>query len=260
MPYGSDGIWRERYDVHTFDLDARVRLSPQAACNFLIDTAGHNADALGFSVPQLLEQQRTWFLSRLMLRLRDWPGWRARLEVQTWPSGFRKLFALRQWRLLHEGRQIGEAASAWLMIDHRTRRPIRPQTLATWGEHIRDEQALEHDFAALPEPDGPAAPAQAGVQEHTVRFGDVDINGHAGYLAYVDWVLETVPAEIRSRRRLTELEIHYVAELSQGQTVGARAAPYTAAPGTAGYLHLLTCEGREACRARTLWIADPSAT
>ncbi len=71
MPYGDDGIWREHYSLHTFDLDAQMRLSPQAACNFLIETAAHNADALGFSVPQLLEQQRTWFLSRLILRIRS---------------------------------------------------------------------------------------------------------------------------------------------------------------------------------------------
>jgi len=266
MPYGQDRIWREHYSLHTYDLDARLRLSPQAACNFLVDTAAHNADALGFSVPQLLEQQRTWFLSRLLLRLHELPGWRAQLEVETWPAGFHKLFALRQWRVLHEGRQIGEAASAWLIMDNRTRRPIRAQSLATWGDHIREEWALQHEFAPLPGLEPPQGPGGEGGQpgleerESTVRFSDVDINDHASYLSYVEWVLESVPPQVRSRSRLAELEIHYQAEVGHGERIRVRCGPCAGGPGASGYLHSLVrmSDGREACRARTLW-SEPTA-
>jgi medium-chain acyl-[acyl-carrier-protein] hydrolase len=190
------------------------------------------------------------------MRLHEYPGWREELEVQTWPSGFRRLFALRQWRLLHRGRQIGEAASAWLMVDNQARRPIRPETLATWGDYIREERALEHDFVPLPGLDGAPGPEQ----EFRVRFGDVDVNGHAGYLSYVDWVLETVPARVRARGRLAELEIHYLAEVSHGERIRARSQPFPAPPGATGYLHSLVHgedEG-EACRARTVWVASPA--
>jgi len=109
--------WSTSYSVHTYELDRYQRASTHAICSYLIDTAGQHAHEIGFSIPQLLEQERSWFFSRFLIRMQEYPGWREKITVETWPSGSQKLLFVRDWRLFSEQRLIGQATSGWLMID-----------------------------------------------------------------------------------------------------------------------------------------------
>ena len=99
--------WSETYSVHTYEMDRQQRVSVRAVCGYLIETAGRHTDAVGYSIPQLLEQDRSWFFSRFMLRMETYPGWRDKITVETWPPGSQKLLALRDWRILSGQQLIG---------------------------------------------------------------------------------------------------------------------------------------------------------
>jgi medium-chain acyl-[acyl-carrier-protein] hydrolase len=253
------------YDVHTYELDPRQQLSIKGVCGFMIDAAGHNAHELGFSITQLLEHNRTWFLNRFLLRIREYPGWRQKITVQTWPSGTQRLLALRDWHLFCGRRLIGAATSGWLMIDNRSRRPLRSESYADWRSLVHPQRAIAHSFAKLPalqEGRGPSAEP-----EFVVRYGDVDINNHANYLSYIDWILESIPPEVRSGGDLAEMEIHFLLEanfadavVSRSQELGPTdiaplAGMQAAAQSGTGFLHSLTRsrDSAELARARTVW-------
>jgi medium-chain acyl-[acyl-carrier-protein] hydrolase len=245
------GIWTERYELHTFELDSRQRLSVQGLCNFLVDAAGHNVDSLGYSIPELQKQGKSWFLARLLLRVRRYPGWKEQLTVQTWPSGMHRLFALREWRLFCGGAEIAVVTSAWLLVDLASRRPLRPESLPGWREATRPERAIPYLFDKLPPLEPTGGPTEQ--EGFRVRFGDLDINGHATYLSYVDWLLESVPPGVRGTNRVRELEIHFQAETEYGAHVLSRSVPL---PGESpGFLHSLAHreDGTELARGRTFW-------
>jgi medium-chain acyl-[acyl-carrier-protein] hydrolase len=125
-------VWSGLFSVHTYELEPGQHVSVPALAAFLQEAAAHSAHALGYSVPQLLEKNLTWVLSRLRIRLRELPGWKAELTVQSWPSGLERLFALRDYRILEQGREIVAATSAWLMLDVQSRRPVRPDSFQDW--------------------------------------------------------------------------------------------------------------------------------
>jgi len=210
-------IWSGTYKVHTYEMDKTQKVSIQGICGYVIDAAAHNAHDLGFSIPQLLEQNKTWFLSRFLLQLDTYPSWRKKITVETWPSGTQKFFAVRDWRLFCGQQLIGQATSGWLMIDNRNRRPIRPDSYGFWHNIMHPERAIPHTFSKIPELDHDRDLSRR--QGFTVRFDDVDINNHANYLSYIDWILESIPPEVRIEEEIAEMEIHFLAEVNFGEDI-----------------------------------------
>ena len=58
--------------------------------------------------------------------------------------------------------------------------------------------------------------------DFTVRRSDLDSAEHVNNTSYVEWAIEAVPDEVWSTAELAELEIQFVAECHQGQTVLSR--------------------------------------
>ena len=244
-------VWSGAFPIHTYELDPCFRLAVPALLGFLQEAAGHNADALGFSIPQLAARNLTWMLSRLRLRLREHPGWRASLLVDTWPSGLNRLFALRDFRLLLEGRLIGEATSAWLLMDLARRRPVRPESAADWSGMVHPERALAVDLAKLPPfPETPGAGARQA--ELAVRYCDLDVNLHANNLRYAELVLESLPADLLAASVPAELDLDFLAEVGAGERILSRSAPL----GGGAFAHSLVrlTDGLEVARARSAWL------
>jgi medium-chain acyl-[acyl-carrier-protein] hydrolase len=207
--------WSTTYSIHTYEMDRQQRASIRAICSYLIETAGRHTHEIGYSIPQLLEQDRSWFFSRFLLRMETYPGWQEKITVETWPPGAQKLLALRDWRLYSGQQLIGLATSGWLMIDIRKRRPLRPESYPEWKQFLYPERTIVHTFGRLPELADEGEPSDA--QEFRVRYGDVDINGHANYLSYIDWILEAVPPSIRDEQRIAEMEVHFLREVNFGE-------------------------------------------
>jgi acyl-ACP thioesterase len=239
-------------------------VSVRAIASYLIDTAGQHTHAIGYSIPQLLERNRSWFFSRFLLRMDTYPGYQEKIAVETWPPGSQRLLALRDWRLFCGQQPIGLATSGWLMIDIEKRRPLRPESYPDWKRFLHPERSIPHTFGRLPALDGQGEPLQT--QEFRVRFGDVDINGHANYLSYIEWLLEVIPPYLRDEGQIAELEIHFLREINFGEQLWSRAENQGAADifpiggqgaGTKGkkFLHSLVREqdGVELVRARTVW-------
>jgi acyl-ACP thioesterase len=255
-------VWSEPFTVHTYELDAAGRASIQSLCAFLQEAAGRNAEQLGVTVPQLMQHGLTWILSRLLVRIRSYPRWWEKLVVETWPSGFHRLFALRDWRIFRSDELLAEATSAWLMVDVESRRPVRPQSHGTWAGRIHPERAIALTLNKLEEPAPAAASGKVFEERFSVRYRDLDMNGHANNVGYIDWLLECLPFELRQSHEIRELELNFLNEVTAGQEILSRAAA-TPAPASetadpeapVEYVHTLhrLGDGQVVARARSRW-------
>ena len=200
--------YETNFRVRSYEVDATGRISIISIQNYLQESASEHALQLGFAIRDLAPRGLTWVLARFHTQMMDYPGWRDTLYLRTWPSGNRGFFAFRDFVLTDTtGRIIGRSSTAWLLLDVQQRRPVSVAT------HLPDlpfqpERAIETDFPSLPAPQQPH-----GKRQLAVRFRDLDINGHANNVAFVEWCLETVPEEIRDSHMLTNLEMHYRAEV-----------------------------------------------
>lgn len=238
---------RERFTVRVLDADAFGRLTPVALAGYLSEAAGRHAEALGAGMDLLASRGQAWVLARSRMEI----GGEARagdlLEVETWPSGASRLWALRDFAVRGQRGEVARAITAWLVIDLQTRRPVRPDKVLDPRLHAEREHVL-------PPPDGKLPPLAAAAAERrfAIRWLDIDRNRHATNTAYLGWALEAVPEETWSGGRLASLEVDYLAECTYGSQVLSRAAP-----GADGeLLHAVVREedGRELARLRTRWV------
>lgn len=240
------------YAIRSYEVDACGRLSIPALCNFMQEAAGKHADELGVSVAQLQKESKTWMLSRLTLQMNVYPGWQDPFHVTTWPSGSRRLFALRNF-LFHDSRKrlMGAAATAWLVFDTHNRHPLKvdpfvknlnpsaPTALTDFERNL---------FKKIPRLD-----AYTHEMRFRIRFQDLDTNRHVNNVSFIEWVIESIPVEELQRSMLTGLEINYTAEAFHGDFVISKARPVDGRPGI--FMHSIIKEdgGRELVRAKTVW-------
>src|SRR5208283_2827888 len=165
-------IWTEPFTVRVFEIDARGTLGVRSLCDYLQEAAGNHARELGVGMNALRDRGMTWVLSRIRVRIARLPGAGEKLDIHTWHSGFDRLFSLRDFSLVDaEGNPIVTAVNAWVMLDLRARRPVRPAT----GFTPPDTSSVERAFAA----DLEKLPGCQGVGEETsitVRWSDLDVN------------------------------------------------------------------------------------
>jgi acyl-ACP thioesterase len=242
-------IWKETYQIRTYEVDCRNRLSILSMFNFMQDAASKHAQALGVSVQQLLSENHTWLLSRLKINIASHPGVNDRLQISTWPTGTQQLFALRDFELRNGNDEVtAVAVSAWLVIDLQRRRPVRILPFVDRLKPLEGRHVLPDTLDKLP-----------GLENHmfekkfVARHRDLDINQHVNNVSFVEWVVEGVPPSTLHASTLVQLEINFLAEAFYEDSI--LSACYLSDPDTAVYHHSLIRQqdGRELARARSVW-------
>jgi medium-chain acyl-[acyl-carrier-protein] hydrolase len=242
-------VWAESFRVRAYEVDASGRASVVAVANWLQETAGNHATALGWAVDALQAQGCTWVLSRFHLRLVRQPEWREEVRVATWPSGVHRLYAVREFRMTDSNEdELGVATTGWVLLDLAARRPIRPPKALEEMALSTPERVIADPFAKLPEVGG-----AKGAKTFEVRHSDLDMNRHANNVSVIGWALDALADEVVTGGAPAELEIEFRAEAVQGDriTVHVKRTPGE----SAAFLHRLVREGdgREIARARTVW-------
>jgi medium-chain acyl-[acyl-carrier-protein] hydrolase len=225
----SNLVWTESYKVRAAELDPTGSVSPVAVCNYLQETAGAHAHALGWSVEQLLRGGLTWVLARLHVVFWRYPRWREPLAVTTWPSGALRAFALREFHISDgAGDELGVATSAWLLVDALTRRPRRPPAEIIAMAERTPARVLDDTFAHLAEGTAATDPRRS-----QIGYSDLDVNGHTNNVTFVRAALDAVPAAILEASELSELELEFRAEANVAEVMHTHV---TNVPGDSGLL------------------------
>jgi medium-chain acyl-[acyl-carrier-protein] hydrolase len=244
-----DLVFRKEYPIHTYETDVRGFVRPTALLNFLQDSAGEHAGALGWSVPDLLKKNMTWVLSRYHLRIYRYPSMGRRLEITTWPSGKSGYYATRDFDVADAEGQVLSATSSWMIIGLEKKQPIKIDAVIDVPYAI-DRRALDDPFASLP-----AVEDRQAEVRFRVESAHLDWNRHVNNAVYVQWALEAVPKDILLKSRPAAIEVAYKAEAFYGEEVVSVVQRLADAEGEPVFLHqiLKASTGDELTRLRTRW-------
>jgi acyl-ACP thioesterase len=250
-PGNSTARLSKRFRVRSFEADPLGRLQVPILCRLLQEAATAHAAELGVAVDALVDSGVAWVLNRLDLHVQRWPHSDDEIVVETWPAAMNRLLTERRFRIVDSsGRETGRASTLWLVLDLERRRPVRLpahvvenlQQLGLAPDPIRPDELTPPDTVT----------SELGF---SVRRSDVDLAGHANNTSFVEWVIEAVPDTVWSNCDLTDLDIQFLAECHQGQTVQSRSQ--LIGGGDANEVrHQLTRQedGTEVARARTVWL------
>jgi acyl-ACP thioesterase len=242
-------IWKETYQIRSYEVDCHHRLSVLAMFNFMQEVASRHAEALGVSIQQLLSENYTWLLSRLKIKIVSFPVWKDRIQIRTWPSGARRLFALRDFEIQNKDHQVvATAVSAWLVLDVQKHRPVRIGPFVERLKPLEGDHILPDTLDKLP-----GLALQTHEKKLVVRHRDLDINQHVNNVSFVEWLVESVPVRVLNTSVLAELEINFLAEAFYEDHVLAACHPVDSQNTSFHHSLIRQQDGQELVRARTMW-------
>lgn len=182
-------------------------------CNQLQEAADGHARLLGVGTPRLFEQGQAWMLTRMRLVLTALPQHGQVLRIKTWPEGGNRLYAWRQYVLLHEDRVLVRGASAWVVVN------IAERSLARMPSAVQEIVPPGECPPPLPLGDDPAK--EELMDEHTLtctlqaRHSDLDRNGHVNNGVLCQWLMEpALPLALEKGLQLAELSVRFKSEMT----------------------------------------------
>lgn len=239
----------ERFEVHSYEVDAFGTLAMPALSGFLQEVAGHHASELGVGLETLMAQGLTWVLVRqaianpVAVRLGE------TLEIETWPTGIERLAAHREFVVRRAGgEEVARATTRWFVLDLATRKPVRPADVLD----LRFPRELGPSAVELAPGKLAALPEWELQKRFHVRYGDIDVNLHVTNTSYPTWAMEVVPKDVWRASRLAALEVQYLAEAHHGAAILSRAAR----KGEGAFAHAIVREddAKELARLVTRWV------
>ncbi|MGD8747389.1 MAG: thioesterase [Balneolaceae bacterium] len=206
-----DTTYRENFKIRASEIDFNQQATLPAICNLLQEIAGNHARKLHFDITDLQKEKLTWVLHRLCVDMTRFPDWRETIIIKTWPSSGDGLRAYRDFVITDtNGSIIGKSLSYWLIMDVKSRRPVRiPKEIL--------EMAPASSRHVLPVQDANLSAIENAdpSQEFHVRKTDLDLNKHVNNVRYIEWAL----SDLNDNSKAAFIDIKFMAESVLGDTL-----------------------------------------
>ena len=214
MPAPKKHSYKQKFKVSSYDLTPGSRARLTSLANFFQEIAYQHAGRLGFGYQDLKDQDTFWVLSRMRIRVERYPLWDEEIEVETWPNGAEKIFAIREFRVKDsEGKTIARASTAWLIVSATSRRPVRVSELySQFRDKVESVFDTSLDKIMLPE-------SMQHVELRAVKYSDLDIVSHVNNVKYIEWSLDQLAAEELKDHPVKDIEINFMHESRIGDEV-----------------------------------------
>ena len=198
-------------------VDFTLHATIEALCADILNVAGADAKKNGISADVLMQQNRSWVLSRLSVELDRQPEQYEEYDVATWVNPHTSRFiSTRNFEILNkQGVIYGRALSQWCVIDFVRRMPVV----------LEEVEGLFDPGYYCDEPSPCEAPRKVRgieptvIRKHEVRYSDIDFNRHVNTMRYIRMMLNTLPIEYLTDNRPMRLDIHFAKECHLGETL-----------------------------------------
>lgn len=197
-------LWVD-FAVRAYEVDVYNRSSMVTIANYLQEAAGQHADHLDIGVRDLLKHDWTWVLTRMKIDMQQYPAQQEVVKVLTYPVGFDKYFVYRNFILYNaQGEEIGRAQSTWAVMDIKARKMIGVPEMILRITLPEDEPFVDRLKGRVTKVSNPSYE-----ESFKVRWFDLDTNNHTNNAYYLQWVIESLPADVLQEKQLASIDIMY---------------------------------------------------
>ena len=182
-------VFEEQFDLRFSECDRHGRMKLKTLFDYAQEAGGAHATALGVGAAALRQKQQAWFLSRMRVRFSAYPVIGEKVTVTTWPSGFDRLFSLRDYRFSTADKgEFAVATSDWLLMDTAAMRilPVAKLLAGLLPENL-DRPPVFPSLGKLP-----VAPEDGHGALRKITATQIDINGHLNNTEYAGIVQDAL--------------------------------------------------------------------
>jgi acyl-ACP thioesterase len=182
------------------------KISMTAVMEELEETASEHCRVIGEDIFSLLEKNSAWILKGGALEMNSYPGYSQKIRIETWISSLNRYRGYREFLIRdEENRILGKCSTLWVFMDilKRSLIPIPGIFHREWqtcGQRPIDTQFKKNDYPILKE---------GILNTINLRRRDFDANRHVHNIRYLEWITESIPAEIYRNCQIREMEVLY---------------------------------------------------
>lgn len=232
------------FDVLSYMADGEYRMRVSSFLDVAQDMSMQGSKELGFGFDKMNSVHIGWVLYRLYFKFLRPVIWREHLTMNTWHKGLDGLVFLRDYELLDAaGERAAVGTVSWVVLDMQKRSFVRTEALPDFIDPTpqNTEDAVEEP---APKVVIPAGLEKKSVREHTVRYSDVDFNGHTNNVKYVVWAMDCIDRDYVLSHPVSEIAVNFNRETRLGDTVELFLAEEPSASGRTFYVEGLV-DGRQ---------------
>ena len=225
---GMVNVWQEAFPVRFGAIDKSDRLTLDAVFQFFQEAAISHAENIGVGREDMARTGQVWILSRMSVLVERRPSYCETVKVRSWPCGFEKLFAIRNYEIRDKDDiTVISAGSGWIIVDIEKRRPLRPQSVMEFMPLNQDAKPINPQVSSLT-----ALTERKDMQkiaERKALYTDVDYNGHVNNVRYIQWIEDTFEPELQLLEKAEKMrfDINYLNEILEGEVVEILSVPIT---------------------------------
>ncbi len=206
-------IYRQEFYVSDAAVDRYGRLKPSALLTFAQEVAGQHCTLLSLGYDALAKKRMFWAVIRQRVLLTRLPLLGETITVETWPMPTTRVaFPRSTVAYDSRGEELFRSISLWVLMDSGSRGMILPgKSGVIVGGTLRGTEL------AVP---GSLAPKHLeNTLKRTVRYSELDRNGHMNNTRYLDWVDDLLTSAFHQAHTLREFTVCYLSEALEGETM-----------------------------------------
>lgn len=157
-------------------------------------------------------ESRTWILIRKDIHFLRYPSLGETIKVLTYPAGFDRVFAFRDYKVYDQDENlIAHASSTWLLMDAGTRKMIKLPK-----EILDIEVPANEVLLKRPIKNRQTIQKSEYTNTYTVQFFDIDWNDHANNNFLIKSMLEGAPIKFLQHLNLKSMQVEFKKECKLG--------------------------------------------
>ena len=197
-------IYQLTFSVDDLHADRFGRLKSSSILYFVQEAAGRHWQHIEGETSQ--QCSLYWVIIRHRVQVTRLPRKGETVRLETWPMPTTRVAYPRSVVAYDEqGNELFRSISLWVLMDPETRAMVLPDKSGVLVNGILRGNEL-------PSPRS-LAPASLGAQvERTVRFTDLDVNGHMNNARYLDWLADLLPGSFHQDHIIRDMTLGYLSE------------------------------------------------
>lgn len=206
-------IYRTQYSPTSNECDCFGRMKPSAILGLMQEVAGAQCVELQLAYEDLAPKGLFWAVTRQHIQITRLPGFREPIRVETWPGNTSRVAFPRSTIAYDaDGNELFRAMSLWVLMDMNSRSLVLP------GKSGIALNGVTRD-GELPVPGSLAPKTLSACVQRTVKFTELDRNGHMNNTYYLDWMMDLLPGEFHREHPISDFTVSYLSEVREGQSV-----------------------------------------
>lgn len=211
-------VFYQDQKIYTYDCLQNYCASPVSVLNYFQEIALEHSAALNAGPYELDQMHLAWMVVKYHIDILEYPRFLQTVRVGTWAGAAQGFIANRGFVLKDlDGKVLANGQSHWMMMDFDKQHIVRVS-----DEAINEVYQFKDENEKYKIPRLKRVSEWDGSREFTVRYLDIDYNGHVNNVRYLAWAVETIPPEMIAEVEVASFDILYKEQAKFGDVISAK--------------------------------------